>query len=84
MLYVIARRVAMLFPSPREVDREIYGNMKLEYGSKSQAFPAPRKVDRYLYMITNSTYLDFYELFPAPSEVDREIYLMSCIRCIRL
>ena len=34
------------FPAPFEGDREIYGNMKLEYGSKSQAFPAPREVDR--------------------------------------
>ena len=62
------------FPTPREVDRELYkGEEKLEQARTK--FPAPLEVDRELY---GSFDADFYievERFPAPHEVDRLFYL---------
>ena len=71
-ILVIAPTLEM-FPAPFEVDRQLYGNMKLEYGSKSQAFPAPREVDRQLY-VRDGQEIQIGEQFPAPREVDRYLY----------
>ena len=64
------------FPSPLEVDRELY--IKGFYGqSKSDrdAFPAPREVDREIYILTEENYYDdVYYMFPSPLEVDKELY----------
>ena len=62
--------LAILFPSPFEVDRYLYdGNADFEYFPSM--FPAPREVGRYLYQSKNQTTSERITRFPAPLEVDR-------------
>ena len=62
------------FPSPLEVDRELYIAMRI-MNHNFNKFPSPLEVVRYLYkMDSDDNYgLAFYA-FPAPREVDRYLY----------
>ena len=66
--------LAILFPSPFEVDRYLYdGNADFEYFPSM--FPAPLEVDRELYIVFYNYTYELDILFPAPTEVDRFFYL---------
>ena len=63
----------LLFPAPREVDRELYCTFNPNNGL--HGFSAPREVDRGLYtLLTAVGYFYKKKLFPAPLKVDRKLY----------
>ena len=62
------------FPSPLEVDRDLYFDCPGIEIEEVEWFSAPREVDREIYRNTMKDLWGLIKKFSAPFEVDREIY----------
>ena len=61
------------FPTPREVDRELY-IVESKNVLRQNLFPSSLEVDRYLYALHLKNKLSLLVRFPSPLEVDRYLY----------
>ena len=62
------------FPSPLEVDRQLYLLQSLEDVFKRFTVSVPSRGRQGLYVFGAEEAKNFYYVFPAPSEVDRGLY----------